>query len=102
MNTKVTELNKDMDFDSYMNSLGMEETELKEINEELDDKVNVRIFQKKMSENYDMSPKGWRVKNKIGRNQKVTITKGGESKVMKYKKVESLLNDGWTLNMEVK
>ena len=35
--------------------------------------------------------------NKIGRNQKVTIKKGDESKVMKYKKAQSLLEDGWTI-----
>ena len=35
--------------------------------------------------------------NKIGRNEKITITKGKESKVMKYKKAQPLLEDGWTL-----
>jgi peptide deformylase len=34
---------------------------------------------------------------KIGRNDKVLIACGTESKVMKYKKAEPLLNDGWTL-----
>ena len=34
---------------------------------------------------------------KIGRNEKVTITKGSESKTIKYKKAELLLNDGWEL-----
>ena len=34
---------------------------------------------------------------KIGRNEKVTITDGTESKVIKYKKAQSLLEDGWTL-----
>ena len=37
------------------------------------------------------------VSNKIGRNEKVTIEKGSESKTLKYKKAESLLEDGWTL-----
>ena len=37
------------------------------------------------------------VSNKIGRNEKVTITKGKDSKVLKYKKAESLIEDGWTL-----
>jgi peptide deformylase len=37
------------------------------------------------------------VSNKIGRNEKVTIEKGLESKTLKYKKAESLLEDGWTL-----
>ena len=35
--------------------------------------------------------------NKIGRNEKVTLTKGSESKVIKYKKVQPLLEAGWTL-----
>ena len=34
---------------------------------------------------------------KIGRNEKVTITKGSESKVLKYKKVQPMLEDGWVL-----
>ena len=34
---------------------------------------------------------------KIGRNEKVTIEKGSESKTIKYKKAQSLLEDGWTL-----
>ena len=34
---------------------------------------------------------------KIGRNEKVTITKGTESKVLKYKKAQPMLEDGWTL-----
>ena len=34
---------------------------------------------------------------KIGRNEKVTITDGKESKVIKYKKAQSLLENGWTL-----
>ena len=34
---------------------------------------------------------------KIGRNDKVTITKGSESKTIKYKKAELLLSDGWKL-----
>ena len=34
---------------------------------------------------------------KIGRNEKVTIEKGSETKTLKYKKAESLLEKGWTL-----
>ena len=34
---------------------------------------------------------------KIGRNEKVTLTKGSESKTLKYKKAESLMEDGWVL-----
>ena len=39
---------------------------------------------------------------KIGRNEKVTVTKGSESKVLKYKKAIPLLEDGWTLSMQSK
>ena len=39
-----------------------------------------------------------RVGDKIGRNEKVTITKGSESKVLKYKKAQPMLEDGWTLS----
>ena len=35
---------------------------------------------------------------KIGRNEKVMITKGSESKTIKYKKAEPLLEDGWVLS----
>jgi len=41
--------------------------------------------------------KGVNAPKKIGRNEKVTITKGTESKVLKYKKVQPMLEDGWTL-----
>ena len=34
---------------------------------------------------------------KIGRNEKVTISDGKESKVIKYKKAQPLLEDGWNL-----
>ena len=34
---------------------------------------------------------------KIGRNEKVTIKKGSKSKTLKYKKAESLMEDGWVL-----
>jgi len=43
--------------------------------------------------------KGVNAPKKIGRNEKVTITKGTESKVMKYKKAEPMLEDGWTLSI---
>ena len=51
---------------------------------------------------YDRQVKGVTIKReskKIGRNEKVTITKGTESKVLKYKKATSLLEDGWTLSI---
>ena len=43
--------------------------------------------------------KGVNAPKKIGRNEKVTITKGTESKVLKYKKVQPMLEDGWTLSV---
>jgi len=43
--------------------------------------------------------KGVNAPNKIGRNEKVTITKGTESKVLKYKKVQPMLKDGWVLSV---
>ena len=38
-----------------------------------------------------------RTEKKIGRNEKVKITDGNESKVIKYKKAQPLLENGWTL-----
>ena len=34
----------------------------------------------------------------IGRNQKIEITNGSDSKIIKYKKAESLLSDGWSIS----
>ena len=39
-----------------------------------------------------------RVGKKIGRNEKVMITKGSESKTLIYKKAEPMLEDGWVLS----
>ena len=38
-----------------------------------------------------------RAEKKIGRNQLVTIKKGDAVKVLKYKKVQSFLNQGWAI-----
>ena len=43
--------------------------------------------------------RGKNAPQKIGRNEKVTITKGSESKVLKYKKAQRMLEDGWTLSI---
>ena len=43
--------------------------------------------------------RGVNAPKKIGRNEKVTITKGSESKVLKYKKAQPMLEDGWTLSI---
>ena len=37
------------------------------------------------------------VDKKIGRNDKVTIQKGTETKTIKYKKAEQFINDGWQI-----
>ena len=37
------------------------------------------------------------VEKKIGRNQLVTIKKGDAVKVLKYKKAQTLLNQGWVI-----
>ena len=49
---------------------------------------------------FDRKIKGVTIKRegkKLGRNEKVTISKGSETKVLKYKKAESLLENGWSL-----
>ena len=38
-----------------------------------------------------------RLTRKVGRNEKVTIEKDGDSKIIKWKKTEPYFNDGWTL-----
>ena len=43
--------------------------------------------------------KGVNAPKKIGRNEKVTITKGTESKILKYKMAQPMLEDGWTLSI---
>ena len=46
----------------------------------------------------ELISKPWKRKdNKIGRNEKVLIKKGVESKTIKYKKFEKMEKDGWTL-----
>ena len=39
----------------------------------------------------------YRAPKSYGRNEKVTITDGKETRELKYKKVENLLKDGWSL-----
>ena len=38
-----------------------------------------------------------RIEKKIGRNQLVTIKKGDAVKVLKYKKTQNFLNQGWEI-----
>ena len=40
-----------------------------------------------------------KVEKKIGRNQLVTIKKGDAVKVLKYKKAQNLLNQGWVIKI---
>ena len=41
-----------LDFENYMNSLGMEKSELTEIDKELNEKVGYKVYEKKMSKIY--------------------------------------------------
>ena len=38
-----------------------------------------------------------RTEKKIGRNELVTIKKGDAVKVLKYKKAQKFINDGWEI-----
>ena len=49
-----------------------------------------------MDRRIDMTIK--RTEKKIGRNQLVTIKKGDAVKVLKYKKAQKFMNDGWGLS----
>tara|TARA_Y100000593_G_scaffold60278_1_gene111735 strand:+ start:886 stop:1473 length:588 start_codon:yes stop_codon:yes gene_type:complete len=40
------------------------------------------------------------ISNKIGRNEKVTIEKDGDTKELKYKKIDKYLEAGWTLSKQ--
>jgi len=42
--------------------------------------------------------RGENAPSKIGRNQRVTLTKGSQTKTLKYKKAEPMLENGWTLS----
>ena len=43
--------------------------------------------------------RGENAPSKIGRNQRVTLTKGSQTKTLKYKKAEPMLENGWTLSI---
>ena len=62
------------------------------IQHEIDHLDGITMFERKS--------KGMTIKRtspKLGRNTKVTITKGSDSKILKYKKIEPFLEDGWIL-----
>ena len=67
------------------------------VQHEIDHLDGITMFEREFKQ--EPIVKGVNAPKKIGRNEKVTITKGTESKVMKYKKVQPMLEDGWTLSI---
>ena len=67
------------------------------VQHEIDHLDGITMFDREVKQ--EPIVKGINAPQKIGRNEKVTITKGSESKVMKYKKVQPMLEDGWTLSV---
>ena len=67
------------------------------VQHEIDHLDGITMFEREFKQ--EPIVKGVNAPLKIGRNEKVTITKGTESKVMKYKKVQPMLEDGWTLSV---
>ena len=61
------------------------------IQHEIDHLNGITIFDRKV----DITIK--RTEKKIGRNEKVTIEKDGQTKILKYKKAQNLLNQGWVI-----
>ena len=61
------------------------------VQHEIDHLNGVTIMDRKIETSYVRSEK------KIGRNELVTIKKGDAVKVLKYKKVQKMLNDGWEI-----
>ncbi len=60
------------------------------IQHEIDHLNGIRIMERKINTTI-------KVDKKIGRNELVTIKKGDAVKVLKYKKVQNLLNEGWRI-----
>ena len=67
------------------------------VQHEIDHLDGITMFEREFKQ--EPIVKGVNAPKKIGRNEKVTITKGTESKVMKYKKIQPMLEDGWTLSI---
>ena len=61
------------------------------VQHEIDHLDGITMFDREFKQEPYKAPK------KIGRNQKVTITDGKETKELKYKKATSLLENGWNL-----
>jgi len=60
------------------------------IQHEIDHLNGIRIMERRINTTV-------KVDKKIGRNELVTIKKGDAVKVLKYKKVQNLLNEGWRI-----
>ena len=67
------------------------------VQHEIDHLDGITMFEREFKQ--EPIVKGVNAPLKIGRNEKVTITKGTESKVLKYKKAQRMLEDGWTLSV---
>ena len=67
------------------------------VQHEIDHLDGITMFDREMIKP-DPIKRGVNAPIKIGRNEKVTIEKGSESKILKYKKVEPFLEDGWSLS----
>tara|TARA_B100000902_G_scaffold281549_1_gene267480 strand:+ start:61 stop:642 length:582 start_codon:yes stop_codon:yes gene_type:complete len=67
------------------------------VQHEIDHLDGITMFERELKRKPVVN--GINAPQKIGRNEKVTITKGTESKVLKYKKARPMLEDGWTLSI---
>ncbi len=67
------------------------------VQHEIDHLNGITMFDREIKKP-DPIKRGVNAPIKIKRNEKVTITKGSESKTLKYKKAESMLEDGWVLS----
>ena len=65
------------------------------IQHEIDHLDGITMFDREFKQ--EPIVRGVNTPEKIGRNEKVTLTKGSKSKTLKYKKAESLMEDGWVL-----
>ena len=65
------------------------------VQHEIDHLDGITMFDKEFK--VEPMKRGINAPRKIGRNEKVTIEKDGDTKTIKWKKTEPYLNDGWTL-----
>ena len=66
------------------------------VQHEIDHLDGITMFDRELQKPQPMV-RGKNAPMKIGRNEKVTISDGKESKVIKYKKAQTLLENGWNL-----